>query len=290
MGDRNVAPDSVLVRLRAATPLVAAELRPPPAGLRTGDAIDIWIDMAHEVGRLRRHDTVLFLTDNAVGAAEEENLRHLATNLASEADPARVVPFLTCKHPLDYCLLYAARAAAHGYQAITVLGGDRRVGPPRCVAHAYELRQRLRERVPGLALGGWANPHGDPARQVDFILDPGYTASFYLTQIVSHYDWRAVEGFARECERRGVATPGVFGVFYYRSANRATLAKLAEFLPVPAEGLARDFARGRSPAEICAETIRCLRAIGIPRVYVSNLGVRGAAERYGAVLDAVASG
>jgi hypothetical protein len=287
MDARNVAPDSVLARLGAAAPLIAAELRPPPAGLRAGDAMDTWIDLAHEVGRLRRHDTVLFLTDNAVGAAEEENLRHLATNLAGEVDPSRVVPFLTCKHPLDYCMLYAARAAAHGYQAITVLGGDRRVGPPRCVAHAYELRQRLRERVPGLALGGWANPHGDAARQVDYLLDRGFTASFYLTQIVSHHDLRAVEAFVREGERRGLTTPGVFGVFYYRSANPATLAKLAEFLPVPAGAVARDFARGRSPAEICAETITRLREIGVSRVYVSNLGIRGAAERYRAVVSAV---
>lgn len=289
MNDRNVAPDTVTDRLRAAPPLIAAELRPPPAGLRAADAMDTWIDMAHEVGRLARHDTVLFLTDNAVGAAEEENLRHLATNLAGEVNPARVVPFLTCKHPLDYCLLYAERVASHGYQAITVLGGDRRVGPPRCVPHAYELRRRLRQRVPGLALGGWANPHGDPARQVDFLLDPGFTASFYLTQIVSHHELRAVEAFVREAERRGVAAPGVFGVFYYRSANPATLGKLAQFLPVPVEGITRDFAEGRSPAEICAGTIRRLREVGVTRVYVSNLGVRGAAERYRAVVEAVAN-
>jgi hypothetical protein len=285
MDDRNVAPDSVVDRLRAPAALIAAELRPPPAGLRAADAMDTWIAMAHEVGRLARHDTVLFLTDNAVGAAEEENLRHLATNLAGEVNPARVVPFLTCKHRLEYCLLYAARAAAHGYRAITVLGGDRRVGPPRCVPHAYVLRQRLRERLPDVALGGWANPHGDAARQVDFLLDPGFAASFYLTQIVSHHDLRAVEAFVREGERRGVTTPGVFGVFYYRSANPGTLAKLAEFLPVPAEGVTRDFAQGRSPAEICAETIRRLRDVGVTRVYVSNLGVRGAAERYRGVLE-----
>jgi hypothetical protein len=287
MNDRNVALDAVLARLRASAPLIAVELRPPPAGLRAADAMDTWIDMAHEVGRLRRHDTVLFLTDNAVGAAEEENLRHLATNLAGEVDPARVVPFLTCKHPLEYCLLYAARAASHGYQAITVLGGDRRVGPPRCLPHAFELRERLRQRVPTLALGGWANPHGDAAPQVDYLLEPRFTASFYLTQIVSHHDLPSVERFVREAARRGVTMPGVFGVFYYRSANPNTLAKLGEFLPVPAEGIARDFAHGRPPAEICAETIRRLRDVGVNRVYVSNLGVRGAAERYRSVLDAL---
>jgi hypothetical protein len=278
---------NVLERLRQPGPLVAVELRPPPAGLAAGDAMDLWIDMAHEVRRLARHDTVLFLTDNAVGAAEEENLRHLATNLADEISPARAVPFLTSKHALDYCVLYAARAASHGYQALTVLGGDQRVGAPRCVPHASELRQVLRQRVPGLALGGWANPHRDPSRQVDFLLDRGYSAEFYLTQIVSHHEIRAVEAFVREAALRGVAMPGVFGVFLYRSANPRTLARLAEFLPVPAEGVTRDFAAGRGAEEICAETIRRLRDAGVERVYVSNLGVKGAAERYRGLLDAL---
>ncbi len=269
----------LLDRLRSAAPLVAVELRPPRAGLASADAMDTWIDMAHEVRRIARHDTVLFLTDNAVGAAEEENLRHLAANLAGEIRPEQVVPFLTSKHSLDYCVLYAARAAAQGYRALTVLGGDRR-GAPRCVTHAYELRQVLATRVPGLELGGWANPHRDPEQQVDFLLDRAFTASFYLTQIVSHYDLPAVERFLGEAHRRGVTTPGVFGVFLYRSANPRTLERLAEFLPVPSEGLARDFAAGRSAEAICAETIRRLRTIGVTRVYVSNLGVRGAAERY----------
>jgi hypothetical protein len=278
-------PGNVLDRFRAPGPLVAVELRPPPAGLSAGDAMDTWIDMAHEVRRLGRHDTVLFLTDNAVGAAEEENLRHLATNLAEEISPERVVPFLTSKHALDYCLLYAARAVAHGYQALTVLGGDQRVGAPRCVPHAYELRQVLRARAPSLALGGWANPHRNAAKQVDFLLDAAFTAEFYLTQIVSHHDLPAVEAFVREAERRGVTLPGVFGVFLYRSANPKTLARLAEFLPVPAEGITRDFAAGRSAEEICAQTIRDLRNVGVERVYVSNLGVKAASERYRRLLD-----
>ncbi|MDH3496941.1 MAG: hypothetical protein OER21_09270 [Gemmatimonadota bacterium] len=251
--------------------------------------MDTWIDMAHEVRRIARHDTVLFLTDNAVGAAEEENLRHLAANLAGEIRPEQVVPFLTSKHSLEYCVLYAARAAAQGYRALTVLGGDRR-GAPRCVTHAYELRQTLATRVPGLALGGWANPHRDSVRQVDYLLDGAFTASFYLTQIVSHYDLPAVERFVAEANRRGVTMPGVFGVFLYRSANPRTLERLAEFLPVPAEGLARDFAAGRSAEAICADTIRGLRTIGVTRVYVSNLGVRGAAERYHKLLTELGEG
>jgi hypothetical protein len=279
-------PDGVLDRLRADGPLTAVELRPPPAGLSGADAMDTWIDMAHAVRRMMRWDTVLFLTDNAVGAAEEENLHHLAANLADEVSPGRVVPFLTSKHSLDYCLLYAARAAARGYQALTVLGGDRRVGAPRCLPHAFELRKLLRTRMAGLGLGGWANPHRDVAQQVDLLLASDFTAEFYLTQIVSHHDLPAVEAFLREADRRNLRLPGLFGVFYYRSANPGTLSRLAEFLPVPAEGITRDFAAGRTAEAICGETIRRLRALGVGRVYVSNLGIRGAADRYARILDA----
>jgi len=277
---------AALARLRAPGPLVSVEMRPPPAGLAGRDAMDVWIDLAHEVRRLMRWDTVLFLTDNAVGAAEEENLRHLAGNLAEEASPERVVPFLTSKHTLDYCLLYAARAAARGYEALTVLGGDTRVGAPRCVPHAFELRRILRERMPALTLGGWANPHRDPRQQVDLLLQDDFTAEFYLTQIVSHHDLAAVEAFLNEADRRGLALPGLFGVFYYRSANPRTLARLGDFLPVPVAGLTREFGAGRSAEAVCGETVRRLRQLGAERIYLSNLGVRGAAERYDRILDA----
>jgi len=279
-------PGGALARLREERPLVAVELRPPPSGLAGGDAMDVWIDMAHEVRRLMRWDTILFLTDNAVGAAEEENLRHLAGNLAQETSPERVVPFLTSKHSLEYCELYAARAAARGYQALTVLGGDARVGAPRCVPHAFELRRRLRARMPDLVLGGWANPHRDPVHQVELLLAGDFTAEFYLTQIVSHHDLPAVEAFVNEAARRGLALPGLFGVFFYRSANPRTLARLRDFLPVPAEPLAREFAAGRTPEAVCGETVRRLRELGVERIYLSNLGVRGAATRYEQILDA----
>lgn len=278
----------LLERLLDPTPLVTVEFRPPRAGVSSDESMDSWIDMQHEVGRLAGQGTLLFLTDNAVGESEEENLRHLTTNLAHEISPEQVIPFLTCKHSLEYCLMYAARAASSGYKALTVLGGDRAVGAPRCLPHAYVLRQRVRERVSELMLGGWANPHRDAAEQVDFLLRDAFTAEFYLTQIVSHHQLDAVEAFAGECARRGVTMPGVFGVFYYRSANPNTLARLGAFLPVPAEGVTRDFEAGRSAAEICATTIRRLRDIGVSRVYLSNLGVRGAVRRYREIQEAVA--
>jgi len=249
--------------------------------------MDTWIDMYHGVRRLAQRDTVIFITDNAVGAAEEENLQHLINNVAGDIPASRVVPFLTCKHTVEYCQTYAARAAAYGFEALTVLGGDKSVGAKRCVEFAYMLRQELRRRLPALALGGWANPHRDPAQQVDFLLSPDFTAEFYLTQVVSHHSIRKVEAFLAEARRRGVPHHGVFGVFLYRSARPDTLARLAPFFPVPASEVTREFEQGTSPEEICARSIRALQDAGARHVYVSNLGFRNPERRYRALLEAV---
>ena len=276
---------AVLQRLREDRPLAAVELRPPRIGLSQADTMEVWIDMYHSIQRLARRDTVIFLTDNAVGLSEEENLAHLTANLAGDVDPSRIVPFLTSKHSIQYCLMHAARAASHGFEALTVLGGDHTAGPPRCVPHARELRTLIRKRVPGLNLGGWANPHRDAREQVDFLLDDRFEAEFYLTQVVSHHSVQAVERFLKEARRRGVPHPGVFGVFLYRSANPATLAKLADFFPVPAAELTREFESGSTPEEICAKSVRTLREAGADKVYLSNLGVQQVETRYRRIVD-----
>jgi hypothetical protein len=276
---------SVLQRLREARPLAAVELRPPRTGLSSSESMEVWIDMYHSIQRLARRDTIMFLTDNAVGLSEEENLSHLTANLAGDVEPSRIIPFLTSKHSLDYCLMHAARTASHGFEALTVLGGDHTAGPPRCVPHARELRQLIRRRVPKLDLGGWANPHRPAAEQVDFLLDEGFQAEFYLTQVVSHHSIRAVEQFLAEARRRGVPYPGVFGVFLYRSANPATLARLAEFFPVPTAELTREFEAGMTPEEICAKTVRALREAGADKVYLSNLGFQGVEMRYRRIMN-----
>jgi hypothetical protein len=278
---------SVVRRLREDRPLVAVELRPPRSGMSYGASVDAWIDMYHSIRRLARQDTLIFLTDNAVGQAEEENLAHLTANLAGELAPARIVPFLTAKHSLDYVRLYAARASSHGFEALTVVGGDQSSGPPRCMAHAYQLRRWIRERVPSMDLGGWVNPLKDPVRQVDFLLAQDFEAEFYLTQIVSHHSIGQVERFLAEARRRGVPHPGVFGVFLYRSANPNTLRQLGSFLPVPAEEITREFAGGLSPEEICARSIRALRDVGVDKVYVSNLGFDRPDLRYRRILELV---
>jgi hypothetical protein len=266
--------ESTLVRaLSDGGPLLSVELRPPRAELDAAAGRDAWIDTYHAVRGLVRDRTFVFLTDSAVGAHEEHNLRHLVINLGSDVPRDRVVPFLTTKHPLPFCLSYAERAWQEGFQALVVLGGDRTIGPPRCVEHAWQLREAIREHVPGLSLGGWANPHADAARQVAYLADMQFTGEFYLTQVVSHHDLPAVERFLAETTRQQLRLPGIFGVFYYRSANPKTLETLRRFLPVPAGQLAKEFEAGATPDEVCARTIRALRAAGARHVYVSNLPV-----------------
>lgn len=269
------------------TRVIAAELRPPRAELEASASRDAWIDTYHAVRGLTRTGTFVFLTDSAVGSKEEDNLRHLVINLGTDVPRSSVVPFLTCKHPLDYCLAYADRARDHGFEALVVLGGDKSVGPARCVEHAWQLREEIRRRVPDLALGGWANPHADPVAQVGHLLEDRVHAEFYLTQIVSHHSCDHVARFLDEGTRRGLAIPGMFGIFYYRSANPGTLAALKDFLPVPAPELTREFAEGATAEEVCARSIRALTDAGVRHFYISNLPIGRAAVTLSRILRAV---
>jgi hypothetical protein len=248
--------------------------------------MDAWIDTYHAVRTLTRQDVAVFLTDSAVGTQEENNLRHLVTNLGRDLPRDRVVPFLTTKHSLQFCVSYAEQAWQQGFPALVVLGGDKSIGRPRCVAHAWDLRQQIRAREPRLALGGWANPYADG--QAEFLLDDRFTAEFYLTQIVSHLETAPVARFIDDVRRRGGDhIPGVFGVFFYRSANERTLRSLSRFLPVPVEALTAEFAAGASPIEICARTLRTMMDLGIRNFYVSNLPLARASATLHAILERV---
>ena len=239
--------------------------------------MDAWIDTYHAVKNLTRTGTFVFLTDSAVGLKEEDNLRHLVNNLGSDVPRSSVAPFLTTKHSLEHCLSYADRAYQHGFEALVVLGGDKSVGPPRCVEHAWQLREHIRLHRPELTLGGWANPHAAAEHQVSYLLDQRVTAEFYLTQIVSHHSRPQVQRFLEEADRRGLRMPGIFGVFYYRSANAKTLETLESFLPVPVDELRAEFAAGATADQVCARSIRELAAAGVRHFYISNLPIGKAA-------------
>jgi len=278
---------SLRQRLESGAPMVAVELRPPRAGLAAAQSLESWIDTYHSVRRLAERDTLVFFTDSAVGQGEEQSLFHLDANLGPSAKRERLVPFLTCKHTLDYCLRFAQRAASQRYPGLVVLGGDRFDAVARCVPHAYELRRLIRAKVPGLMLGAWVNPHRDPQQQVDFLLRLEGPADFYLSQIVSHYQLDAVERFLEQAAERGLSLPGIFGVFFYRSARPDSLRELGRYFPVPAAAVAADWAGGIRGEEICARTVRGLRGLGITRVYLSNLGSRATEARLDRILQLV---
>jgi 5,10-methylenetetrahydrofolate reductase len=278
---------NLLTALHSGTSVFAAELRPPRAELAAAEGMDAWIDTYHAVRGLTRQGTFVFLTDSAIGSSEEDNLRHLVINLGRDVPRDRIVPFLTAKHSMEYCVSYAERAQQNGFPALVVLGGDKSVGAPRCVEHAWQLRQLLRARNSAMTLGGWANPHADAEQQVDYLASPDFNAEFYLTQIVSHHDVDRVARFAAAAARRGITTPGLFGVFFYRSANPRTLNSLKSFLPVPAKGLTRDFAEGATAEEVCARSIRALMDVGARHFYISNLPVGRAQSVLSQVLDRV---
>lgn len=270
---------------RESSSVIAVELRPPRAELAASEGMDAWIDTYHAIKSLTRHDVRVMVTDNAVGAQEENNLRHLVTNLGDAVERHRIIPFLTTKHSLEFCLAYADQTVHNGFPSLVVLGGDKHVGRPRCLEHAWQLRRQIRRRHPALELGGWANPIASPLQQVDYLLQPDAHADFFLTQIVSHHQADRVRAFIEAGRSSGLAIPGVFGVFYYRSANPKTLEMLSQFLPVPVEGLTREFAEGATPVEICARTIRSLIELGARHFYVSNLPSRKTAATLNSILD-----
>jgi hypothetical protein len=280
---------SLAIALNSQSTVIAAELRPPRAELGSREGMDAWIDMYHSVRSLARRDVRVFLTDSAVGTQEENNLRHLVTNLGRDVARDHVIPFLTSKHSLEFCLSYAEQAWQHGFPALVVLGGDKSVGRPRCVEHAWQLRERIRARERRLTLGGWANPYADTATQVEYLSDDCFNAEFYLTQIVSHLNLAPVDRFITEAKRRGIAKPGMFGVFFYRSANPNTLAALSRFLPVPVDGLTREFNAGATAVDVCARTMRALLDVGAKHFYISNLPLHSAATTLNEILDRVSA-
>ena len=259
--------------------LLNVEMCPPRMDLPLEQSVDAWIDSSRLMRKITSLGRFVFLTDGAIGRREEPNLRHVNINLGAEADRARIVPILTTKHSLEYCLEFAQRSYTLGFTSLVVLGGDKSDHTVRCVEHAYELRRLIRQRVPGITLGGWANPHGG-RRQVEFMLHPEYSADFYLAQIVSHYQTAAIDDFINETQRLGVKIPSIFGVFYYRTANPTTFDLLSNFIPVPSEELIRDFAAKIPPVEICARSVHALIERGVKNVYISNLPMPTASETF----------
>ncbi len=276
-------PSSLREAMRRVRPWIAVELRPPKRGRDDTSSLRAWLDMGATLQRLLARGVPVFVTDDAVGADEEESIYHLTANLPDERLRQLLCPFLTTKHDLAYCMLFAQRAREAGFEALTVLGGDRHVGPPRCLPHAYLLRQRIRERTPGLFLGGWANPHRDPVQQAGFLAMEGACVDFALLQVASASDAPKLRALREALDASVPALPVLAGVFHYRSANPRTLDRLEAFLPVPRHAIEAHFGAGGDAVTFSAEAVAAAWHAGFPGVYMSNLPVADAPRLLSAI-------
>ncbi len=68
---------------------------------------------------------------------------------------------------------------------------------------------------------------------------------FFLTQVVSHHDSARVDRLLEEMDRRRLGVPGVFGVFFYRSANPKTPLTLRRLPAGPSPAAHRGIRGGR---------------------------------------------
>ena len=191
-------------------PVFAAELRPPRAELATREGMDAWIDTYHAVRRLTRRGTFVFLTDSAVGAQEEDNLRHLVTNLGRDVprERDRAVPDRRSTRSTTACRTPSARGRT-GFPRWSCSAATRRVGHPavrRARLAAARAAPRARSRARARRLGQSAR-RCRSARST-FLTDGNFNAEFYLTQVVSHHDAGACRAFLEVTRRRGADAAG----------------------------------------------------------------------------------
>src|SRR5438105_15026720 len=111
--------------------LLSVEMGPPRMDLPLEQSVDAWIESNQLMRKITSLGRFVFMTDGAIGRREEPNLRHVTINLGTEADRARIIPILTTKHSLEYCLEFAKRSYTPGFTSLVVVGGDKSHDTPR---------------------------------------------------------------------------------------------------------------------------------------------------------------
>src|SRR5437667_10036225 len=114
--------------------LLNIEMCPPRMDLPLEQSVDAWIDSNRLMRKLTSLGRFVFMTDGAIGRREEPNLRHVTINLGPESDRSQIIPILTTKHSLEYCLEFAQRSYMLGFTSLVVLGGDKSSDPTPCLA------------------------------------------------------------------------------------------------------------------------------------------------------------
>src|SRR5256885_10671110 len=90
--------------------LLNIEMCPPRVDLPLEESVDAWIDSNRLIRKITSLGRFVFMTDGAIGKREEPNLRHVMLNLGPQTDRGQIIPILTTKHSLEYCLEFAERA------------------------------------------------------------------------------------------------------------------------------------------------------------------------------------
>src|SRR5437764_14896478 len=99
---------SLLKALRDPKPFfLNVEMCPPRMDLPLEQSVEAWIESNQLMRKITSLGRFVFMTDGAIGRREEPNLRHVIINLGAESDRARIVPILTTKHTLHYCVAFA---------------------------------------------------------------------------------------------------------------------------------------------------------------------------------------
>jgi len=60
---------------------------------------------------------------------------------------------------------------------------------------------------------------------------------------------------------------------------------LSRFMPVPVEGLVKEFGDGATAVDVCARTLRAMRSLGVRHFCICNLPMQDAWSTLSAILE-----
>ena len=125
-------------------------------------------------GRVDRHLPRDSLADAPRRARHGDRQRRRRAGRKQPASPGRttsatpsagdqIIPFLTTKHSLEFCLAYADQTVQNGFPSLVVLGGDKHVGRPRCARARVAAAAADSRAPPGTRAGRMGESDRRPA-------------------------------------------------------------------------------------------------------------------------------
>jgi len=150
--------------------------------------MDAWNRTPTAVQRLTRQGNFVFLTDSAIGRRGGRQPAPSGDQPRPGVRASASSRFSRRSTRVNTVCSYAERAHTERLSRPGRARGDKAVGAPRSVEHAWQLRKMLRDHGCGLALGGWANPHAEPGTAGRLPCQRrDFPCRVFLTQVVSHH-------------------------------------------------------------------------------------------------------